>query len=156
MPSVKVDARNLGNALREHARGMDAAVRAAAVDTCHRGVAAAVQMADGDGLVDQGAYKRGFRVANNIKGPELRNDTPYAAVLEHGRRPNRPGPPVAPIREWVARKLGLSGAELERVAWAIRTAIHKRGTRPHKIMFRTQLLMRVWFRAAVEARLRAK
>ncbi|MEY2668555.1 MAG: hypothetical protein RJA59_1193, partial [Pseudomonadota bacterium] len=111
---------------------------------------------DAEGLVDLGGYKRGFRVAETRTGPELRNDTPYAAVLEHGRRPMRPGPPVAPIREWAARKLGLSGPELDRVAWAVRNAIHKRGTRPYKVMFRTQLQMRGWFRAAVEARLRTK
>lgn len=155
MPAVKVDARNLGNALRAHARGMTAQVQAAALDTCNRGVAHAVQLTDAEGLVDLGGYKRGFRVAMNTTGPELRNDTPYAAVIEHGRRPMRPGPPVAPIRQWAARKLGLSGAELDRVAWAIRNAIHKRGTRPRKIMFRTQILMRGWFRAYVEQRLRS-
>lgn len=155
MPSVKVDARNLGNVLRAHVRGVSALVHAAALDTCHRGVAEAVRLTNDAGLVDLETYKRGFQVDPASTGPELRNDTPYAPVLEHGRRPGRPGPPVAPIREWAARKLGLSGAELDRVAWAVRNAIHRRGTKPHKIMFRTQLSMRGWFRAAVEQRLRA-
>lgn len=155
MPSVKVDARNLNAALRAHLRGSVAAVQAAALDACHRGVAHAVQLTDAEGLVDLGSYKRGFQVAQGTAGPELRNNTPYAAVIEHGRRPGRPGPPLAPILLWVNRKLGVRGPDGDRLAWAIRNAIHRRGTRPRKIMFRTQLLMRGWFRAAVEQRLRS-
>lgn len=154
MPSVKVDSRNLGNALRDHLRGMQAAVDAAALDACHRGLAHAVQLTDAEGLVDLGTYKRGFRVASGASGPELRNDTSYASVIEHGRRPGRPGPPLAPILLWVNRKLGVRGPAGDRLAWAIRNAIHRRGSRPRKILFRTQLLMRGWFRAAAEARLR--
>lgn len=72
------------------------------------------------------------------KSPQLRNDTPYAGVIEHGRRPNRPGPPLAPIVDWVRRKmLGMKRpgkrpsattvhweAEIESIAWAIKQATH--------------------------------
>lgn len=154
MPVVKVDRRNLGNALKAHMRARQRDLEAAALETCHRGVAEAVRLTDEEDLVDLGAYKAGFRVARGATGPELRNDTPYAAVIEWGRRPNRPGPPVSPIREWVRRKLGLEGAELERVAWKIREAIHRKGTRPRFIMTRVQKSMRGWFREAVGRRLR--
>lgn len=154
MPAVYVDRRNLGAALRAKLRERQRDVEAAALETCHRGVAEAVRLTNADGLVDLGAYKAGFKVSKRTTGPQLLNDTPYAAVIEHGRRPMRPGPPIGPIRAWARRKLSLSGPDLERAAWAIQRAIHRRGTPPHKIMFRTQLLMRAFFRLAVEKRLR--
>ena len=48
------------------------------------------------------------RVVNNME---------YALPVELGRRASMP--PVAPIRLWVVRKLGLSGDEAESAAWGI-------------------------------------
>jgi len=77
---------------------------------------------------------------------------PYAVVMELGRRPGRPGPPLAPILAWVKRK-GLAGtfsikrgktghasrrrvggaktkaAQDMRAAVAIRKSIHEKGTK---------------------------
>ncbi len=50
----------------------------------------------------------------------------YAIPVELGSRPH--WAPIAPIREWVARRLGLSGRALDRAAHAIRAAIARRGT----------------------------
>jgi hypothetical protein len=154
MPRVIVTSRSLPAALRKHFRQRQNELKAAAMDTAHRGVAEAVRLTNAAGLVDSGAYKRGFRVRRSRAGPEVRNDNPYAAVIEHGRRPMRPGPPYAPILAWVQSKLGMRGKAAERAAWAIRAAIHRRGTPPKHIMRRTYNRMRQWFRADVERRLR--
>lgn len=171
MPVVHVDARNLGRVLQKHFRDRQAMLAAATYEVAHRGAAEAVRITNAEGLVYLGTYKRGFRVIdpggrvtlggrrdmrfNVRKGATLRNDTPYAGVIELGRRPNRPGPPVAPIREWVRRKLGLTGRELESATFAIRLAIHRHGSRPRFVMRRVYEKMKVWFRAEAERRLRA-
>lgn len=151
MPEVVLTINNLPNALRQHFKRRIRDLEAAALEVAHRGVAEGVRLTNDDGLVHTGAFKRGWVVGS---GPSVRNDVPYAAVIEHGRRPRRPGPPIAPIREWVRLKLGKTGDELERTAWAIRNSIHKKGTRPRKLMFRVYTKMRPWFKAEVERRLR--
>jgi hypothetical protein len=60
----------------------------------------------------------------------------YAAPVELGSRPHRP--PVEPIAEWVARKLGKRGQEGRKIAWAIAGKIARDGT-PARFMFRDGL-----------------
>lgn len=50
----------------------------------------------------------------------------YAAPVETGSKPHFP--PVAPLTDWVERKLGLKGAEAKGVAFAIARKIAKEGT----------------------------
>lgn len=147
MPQVKVDRRNLGNVLKAHFKARQDELKAAALTTCHRGVAEGVRLTDAAGLVDQGAYKRGWHVTAD---PAVTNDSPIAGVIEHGRRPMRPGPPLQPILEWARRKGIPEGA-----AWAIREAIHRRGLRPHFLMRKVYERMKAWFREEVEKRLRS-
>jgi hypothetical protein len=61
---------------------------------------------------------------------------PYAAVMDEGRRPNRPisRAGVASIGLWVRRKLGLSGKEAQRAMYAISWAIRTRGIAPRHYM----------------------
>ena len=51
----------------------------------------------------------------------------HGLSVEMGTKPHFP--PVAPIRHWVERKLGLSGREADSAAFAIARAISKRGTK---------------------------
>ncbi len=55
---------------------------------------------------------------------------PYAVVMEMGRRPNQPGPPLDPILDWVQRKFGLSGKKADSAAFLVRRKIHRRGIKP--------------------------
>ena len=55
--------------------------------------------------VHLGAFKLGWRVVEGPDGADVVNDVLYAGVIELGRRPGRPGPPLEPIVEWVRRKL---------------------------------------------------
>jgi hypothetical protein len=113
-------------------------LRRAALDACIRAEARAVELTNEEGLVDQGLFKNSWKASAISTGAELANDAPYAAVIEHGRRPGRPGPPLAPIRAWVHRKLVMTGEippeDEDSVAFAIRQKIHVKGTRPRFIL----------------------
>lgn len=80
-------------------------VRLSAGEACIRGEAQAVKRTTEVGAVDQGQFRLAWTHRRRADGAELRNDAPYAAVIERGRRPGRPGPPLAPIFAWVNRKL---------------------------------------------------
>jgi hypothetical protein len=53
--------------------------------------------------VDRGTYRRSWQVGNIDGGAVVYNSAPYAAIIEHGRRPGK-FPPIRAIEEWVARK----------------------------------------------------
>ena len=135
MTTIDVTPIEFPEALRELVRLTVRDVRAAAMETAHRGVALAVSKTNTEGLVDLGLYKNSW-IAAPIFGPEggaeIRNDAPYAGVIELGRRPGRPGPPFEPILRWVESKLVRNGEiepeEAFDVAHAIRASIHVKGT----------------------------
>lgn len=143
-------------------------LRAAALDTAERAEAEAVRDTDATGLVDLGQFKLSWVHTRVLDGAQIGNTSPHSAALEHGRRPGRPGPPFAPIREWVARKLVPNGvilsptggapteADIDQAAWAIRNAIHTRGSRPHLILKGLEPRIRRWFRQEALRRLRDK
>lgn len=156
MPSVVVTPEQWASAIEAHLMRDLKMLPPVTMEVCHRGQAHVVGLTNQKRLVDRGRYKAGFRVAPMPGNPitsQLRNDTPYANVIEWGRRPMRPGPPLEPILGWVRRKLGLKGNEAKSAAWAIREAIHRRGLRPHHLMRQTRDLMRTWFQQEVERRL---
>ena len=55
----------------------------------------------------------------------------YGESLEYGTKPHFP--PVAPIRFWVEKKLGLSGKDAQSAAFCIARAISRRGTKGAKM-----------------------
>lgn len=60
----------------------------------------------------------------------------YAAAVELGTKPHFP--PLAPLRDWVQRKLGVDASRSESVAFLVARKIAKRGTKAAK-MFATAL-----------------
>lgn len=132
----------LGKVLREQLqRDVKVIKTKVALEVMERSKGEALRLTNKMGLVDRGLYKHGFATQVMPNGADLYNDNPVAGVIELGRRPNRPGPPFAPIREWVARKLAANGAiqplpgetmyqAITRVAGAIRWSIHHKGTKP--------------------------
>jgi hypothetical protein len=54
--------------------------------------------------VDRGTYRRGWQARDLDNGVAIFNPTPYAAVIEHGRRKGARQPPIAPLQAWVLRK----------------------------------------------------
>ena len=76
-----------------------------ATDIGHAIVARAIVKTNKADAVHMGAFKLGWRVVQDAAGVDVVNDVPYAGVIELGRRPKRPGPPLEPILEWVERKI---------------------------------------------------
>jgi hypothetical protein len=54
--------------------------------------------------VDRGTYRRMWQARDIDEGVMVFNPTPYAAVIEHGRRPGGRQPPIKPLQSWVLRK----------------------------------------------------
>jgi len=144
VPTVKpIRARDLGREIRATLAEDTELCRQICLELAVRGVARAVIATDREDLVALGQYKRSWDHGLIPNGAEFGNDAPHSAVLEHGRRPGRPGPPVQPIFEWVQRKLFDAynpvedEAEAERLAWAIRTKLHHEGMRGRFILLET-------------------
>lgn len=71
------------------------------------------------------AQARGQEIAGKVFSP-----LSYAAPVELGTKPHFP--PIAPLRDWVEKKLGLSKSESRSVAFLIARKIAKKGTKPQK------------------------
>lgn len=59
---------------------------------------------------------------------------PHAIVIDQGRRPGAPMPPIDAIMLWVERTFGISSGfdddELEQTAWAVAKSIARKGIKP--------------------------
>ncbi len=81
---------------------------------------------------DQGLMQKSWEVLPQPGGGAvLRNDAPYAGVVEAGARPHpvsREG--VENIRGWVERKLGLADREAESATWGIVNKLRRVGQKP--------------------------
>lgn len=93
-------------------------------EVAHRILAAALVKTNKAKAVHLGAFKLGWKVEISGDGASVVNDVLYAGVIEFGRRPNRPGPPLEPIVEWVRRKLF---ADQSRRSGMTRSGPRKRG-----------------------------
>jgi len=86
------------------------------------------------GAVDIGSFLGAWRSQLIEGGAEVRNDAPYSAVIEGGRRAGAAMPPRKVMAEWAQRRLGLSAAEAKRIAFVLARAIARRGLKPRKIL----------------------
>lgn len=138
MGTVEIKATDLERVLRARIRADKQLARLAGYEAALRGVPMATAATEQAGAVDQRHFQRSWDARLRPDGAELINDAPYAAIIEWGRRPGQPGPPIEPIREWVHRKLVLTGQvdakDADGIAWAIRQRIHDRGTPPKFIL----------------------
>lgn len=155
-----VQMRRFGAVLRKRIEADEARARRAAFETLNQALEAAVDETDRQGVVDVGAYKLGWTVIPIPNGFQLRNVAPHAAIIEFGRRPGRPGPPIAPIREWVRRQLVGNGvipaAEADQVAYAVRAKIHREGTKPRPVFRAVAQRLPEWFEAKLRLRLKTR
>jgi hypothetical protein len=76
--------------------------------------------------VNTGRYRMGWKYQFMPTGVRLYNDTPYAAIIEFGRRWGR-RPPIEPLAQWAMRKLGLTAKEARSAAFAIANSMAKKG-----------------------------
>lgn len=114
-------------------------------------------------IADTGRYIRGWQMKETADASaaggrrfEIYNDTPYAAVIEHGRRPGAKRPPIAPIQAWAGRKLGDSSRS---TAFVIARAIGRKGIKGKQVVggaqSRIAKLAVVTFRQSFTRRVRA-
>jgi hypothetical protein len=157
---IVVTAAQFPAAIRERLRQDTALVERIALEVAQRGIADAVKGTDEAKAVDQSFYKLSWSARPIARGAILENTAPYAAILEYGRRPGRPGPPLSPILGWVERKLVRGGtlpaSAAYPVAVAIREHIHRRGTKPRRILAKTVARVGPWFLEASVRELRRK
>jgi len=89
------------------------------------------------GAFNTGGYMRSWRSEGLSFGARVYNLQPYSGVVDLGRRPgvgvSRQGIELG-LMPWAKRKLGLTDSQARSVAWAIATAIKKRGLLPRRVM----------------------
>jgi len=127
-------------------------------DAAYRAVAYYIERIKAEGAVDTGHMMRAFEVTRTDDGAVVTNAAVYFPVMDEGRRAGARRPPFDAILQWVLRKRLVRVTERKRgkvrvtrpqrhqvaasdsllaeaksMAWAIRTLIARRGTRPREI-----------------------
>lgn len=132
------------------------AIEKAAYETALQGCEHAVVLTTKQDLLNYGHYRLGWSYRKTASGWAFGNSVPYASVIEYGRRPMRPGPPIEPILEWVKRKLVAKGEvppkEAKSVAFLIRRKIHVKGSKPRHILRTVTKQMRRFFVKEIKRR----
>lgn len=158
----RIKAEHFGAAIKAKTDQIVEIVKGASYNAALFGERHAVQLTNERGLVNYGTYKLAWRRGASRKpyGAQIKNNTPYAPVLEYGRRPGAPGPPLAPILDWVESKLVRNGDVEPGDAWwvaeRIRAHIHRHGSPPRGVLFDTTKAMKKHFREEAMKRLRRK
>lgn len=133
MPTITVPIEQFSKVLRERFKKDFKTFEKIAREAGQYTVAQAIALTDKLDIVDLGGYKRGWYTKAIAGGSEVGNSSPHSAIPELGRRPMQPGPPLEPILEWAKRKITpRPGETIEQAAYAIRDAIHVRGTKPKR------------------------
>lgn len=101
-------------------------------------------------------YLDGWQAKKLDNGAVLFNDTPYAAVIERGRRPGSRMPPKKAIAEWLEQKLRgriknrkKRLAEASSLAYVVARAIGRRGLPAKRILRKTKRKLNPMVRRAV-------
>lgn len=148
MPVIPVTADQLPAALRRRVLRRLGQVLAETSRVADIIVVRGRQMAIAEDLVAFRVYSESFEKRMVPNGVNVDNSAPHADIIEFGRRPGAPGPPVAAIQAWMDVK-GIEGS-----ARAIARAIHRRGLRPKRLMQRLARWGARRLRVAVAALLR--
>lgn len=94
----------------------------------------------GRGAVNTGNYRRRWKAevlrGERLPGAVVANDTPYAGVIEYGRRAGARMPPVDALARWAQRKLGMPYKKAKGIAFAIAKSIKRRGLKPRYVLTR--------------------
>ncbi len=166
MPSIVVDASEMpGIIQKDHDRRLKAAEDAIRRTLRVYGKAIIQEVIGGTNPlpVDRGSYRRNWHVADIPHGGVIYNDTPYASVVEDGRRPGS-APPFKMILAWVKRKKILYGplqkgmswdTAQKAFAWAIWQHIRTHGMKGRKVMARANARIAPVIRDAVEVAVRS-
>jgi hypothetical protein len=86
------------------------------------------------GAVNTGNYLRRWRTMRHADGASVYNPTPYAGVIDLGRRPGSRMPPIGIIARWIQRRLAVPEAAARQSAFVIARAIAQRGLIGRRVM----------------------
>lgn len=150
-------------------KNKQAQMRKAAKGAAQRGVSfivrVAIPNAQPHAPFDRGLYSNSWKDTPIPKGHRLYSDSPYAGIIEWGRRPGA-WPPIQPIREWVYRKMrhgstrgkgaktwtrkntakgGSQESELNSIAFLIARHIKEHGIPPKHILAGSVKTIRGYF-----------
>lgn len=113
MATVRISIQDLPKALRERSqKRYAAAVKAIQVGAALHAPAeiqASIDATQPRAPVDRAEYRRSWQTRSTDDGAQVYSTSPYASVIEWGRRPGARMPPVKAIAAWVARKGLVSG-----------------------------------------------
>lgn len=88
----------------------------------------------GVGAVDTRHYLRGWKAQRTSDGAVVFNNTPYAGVIELGRRPGARQPPSHVFVPWLKHKLHVPESAAKGIAFLVARAIAKRGLEGRHIL----------------------
>lgn len=132
MPAIRTTWSTFAADVQKRLNADTALIRNAALEVAQQSLRDAVRETNKADAVDQGFFKLSWGARPTARGAVVENTAPYAGVLEYGRRPNRPGPPLQPIIEWVHRKLLGDIRGQYRAAKAIALGIARGGSKSRK------------------------
>jgi phage gpG-like protein len=126
---------DLGGNMKEAAvRGIRSGAMRGAVATQEQARRAVPASANGGiGAFNTGAYVRSIKSSSIEGGATIHSNSPYAGIIEHGRRPGAKRPPKQAIVAWAQRRLGMSRQEAENVAFVYARAIGARGLKARNV-----------------------
>jgi len=111
--------RILRRVLRAKVSALTGLVRARVVEKAPVGATGALRSSIQEEIEERGDEVIGYVLTN----------LDYALPVEFGSRPHFP--PIEPLEYWARRKLQLSAAEAENVAWRVARKISQKGTEGH-------------------------
>jgi len=140
MGTIKLDARQYANWIDQMAADFPQVMKTAAVSGAMAALPelhlATDKSPPPSGVGDPGAffigtYKRAWKAGQHPEGAWIYNSTPYAAVIEHGRRAGKM-PPWRALVAWCKRKA--KAEDPERMARALAFAMKRRPTKGRHVM----------------------
>lgn len=131
MPAASMTAgmRQLQSAMKRLGSKAKSAVEKGMTSAALRARVIMVEEAQAKRVMNTGYYVRAWKASKLPATYTVRvyNDSPYAAVVEKGRRAGARMPPVEPIARWAQRKFKLPYKIAKGIGFAIARNIQKRG-----------------------------
>lgn len=118
MAVITIKPSQLGAALKREGERHVLAVRRATHAAAMKFKARLILATNEAGISDRGVYRNSFVVEKTPRGAVVRNDAPYAGIIELGARPHKVGREVIELlAAWARRKIAVQGPVQEHVKW---------------------------------------
>lgn len=94
-------------------------------------------------ILYKGKFARGWRFEAAGESARVFNKTPYAIVIEMGRRADKRPPPSQVLVPWIAQKFGVSMKEARQLSFVVARAIGRKGIMARPIIRNPRVAKRV-------------